>query len=73
MREYLKNYREKRGLTMASVAQKLDVSESYYCLIEKGQRQERMDVVLAGRLATVFEVPIQDIIEQERLLCVNAP
>ena len=55
-------------MTMAAVAQKLDISESYYCLIEKGQRQERMDIVLAGRLATVFGVPIQEILNHERVL-----
>ena len=41
MREWLKNSRKEKGITMSELASKLDISESYYCLIENGERQKR--------------------------------
>lgn len=34
----LKEGRQKLGWTMKQVAEQLDISESYYCLLEQGRR-----------------------------------
>lgn len=68
MREYLKRLRENRSLTLAEVAKKLDISESYYSLIESGKRQEKMDLILAAKLSVIFDVPLSVIHKEERAL-----
>ncbi len=68
MRVYLKKLRENRGLTIADVAKKLDISESYYSLIENGKRQEKMDLALAAKLSVIFEIPLSKIHAEENLL-----
>ncbi len=68
MRVYLKKLRENRGLTIADVAKKLDISESYYSLIENGKRQEKMDLALAAKLSVIFEIPLSEIHAEENLL-----
>ena len=39
MREYLISLRTEKGLTQKQIAQKLDISESYYNQIEKGEKR----------------------------------
>lgn len=61
--------REKRleaNLTMAQMAEKLDITESYYSLIEAGQRQKDMDISLAVNLAKIFSIPTIQIVEYEK-------
>lgn len=41
MRKYLISLRTEKGLTQKKIAQKLDISESYYNQIEKGERQKK--------------------------------
>lgn len=65
MREWLKNCREAKGYTMKEIAQKLDISECYYCAIENGSRQKKMDIALASSLASVLDVPIAEIVRYE--------
>lgn len=64
-REWLKEKRIGSGFTMAQMASKLDITESYYSLIEAGERQKKMDVALASKLAVVFNMPIKKIAEYE--------
>lgn len=68
MRNWLKDLREKQGLTMAELAQKLDISESYYSLIEKGARQQRMDIQVAVKLAAILNVDLATIAEKEKAM-----
>ena len=63
MREWLKTLRVEKGCTMKEMGDKLHISESYYCAIENGDRQKKMDVTLAAGLAEAFGVPIARIIE----------
>lgn len=63
MREWLRDLRNQKELTMKAVAEKLGISESYYCAIENGERQKRMDMLLAAGLSAVFEIPVVRIIE----------
>ena len=46
MREWLKTMRTEQGMTMKDLSRKLGISESYYCAIENGERQKRMDLML---------------------------
>ena len=65
MRGWLKEKRVERGYTMAQMADKLDITESYYSMIEAGDRQKKMDMVLAGKLSGILEMPMQQISDLE--------
>lgn len=65
MREWLKNSRKEKGITMSELARKFDISESYYCLIENGERQKRMDISLLAKLADTLNIPIAEIVALE--------
>ena len=65
MREWLKNCREAKGYTMKVMARKLDISECYYCAIESGSRQKKMDIALASSLASILDIPIAEIVRHE--------
>ena len=58
MRDWLRTKREERGLTMLELSAELGISESYYCQIEHGERQKRMDIALVGRLAQALQMPV---------------
>lgn len=66
MREWLKNERIKKGWNMKQVAEKLDITESYYCYIENGERQKNMDITLVAKMSSIFNLTIQQIVELER-------
>lgn len=66
MREWLKAARENSGLTMKAASEKLGISESYYCSIENGVRQKKMDITLAAKISTAFDMPLTEVIENER-------
>ena len=65
MRSWLKEAREARNIKMADMAQRLDISESYYCLIESGKRQQKMDITLSSRISQVLDIPLADIVSYE--------
>lgn len=65
MRTWLKEKRTGKGLTMAKMAEELSLTESYYSRIESGDRQKKMDILLVGRIASVLDMPVADIIELE--------
>ena len=65
MREWLKDARTERGLTCKQVATRMGISEVYYFLIEKGERQQNMDIWTAQKLAKALDVPIAYIVERE--------
>lgn len=67
MREWLKTLRIERGYTMKEMGELLHISESYYCAIENGDRQKKMDVTVAAGLACAFGVPVARIIELDHL------
>lgn len=68
MREYLISLRTEKGLTQKQIAKKLDISESYYNQIEKGERQKKMDITLLNRLSLALEIPITVLINYENKL-----
>lgn len=67
MREWLKDARTKAGLTMKDVGEKLGISESYYCAIEKGERQKKMDMMVASGLSMILGIPISEIVQMEQM------
>ena len=66
MREWLKNARTEKNLTMKEIGSKLGISESYYCSIENGTRQRRMDYALVAALSAILEIPIDAIAQCEK-------
>ncbi len=60
MRSWLKEAREKNGMTMAEMARKLDISLGYYSLIESGKRQHKMDVTLLTKISSTLGVQLAD-------------
>jgi len=68
MRTWLKNRRQELKLTMKEVAEKLNISESYYCAIENGERQKKMDIVLVSGLSAILGLSVADIINFEAQL-----
>lgn len=66
MRKYLKELRERKELSQLEVSQKLEISESYYSLIESGERQKKMSLDLAQKLSELFDIPIDIIFKNER-------
>lgn len=52
-------------MTMKEMAAKLDITEAYYSYIESGARQKVMDISLAAKLAEIFSLSIQQIVELE--------
>lgn len=62
MREWLKKLRTDSGLTMKEMGEKLGISESYYCTIESGDRQKRMDLKLASGIAEIFGISVDQVV-----------
>lgn len=65
MRQWLKVARTDKSMTMKILSEKLGISESYYCAIEGGTRQNRMDMALASRLSKELDVPLDVIVAYE--------
>lgn len=65
MREWLKEKRTERGLTMKQMAAQLEITESYYSLIESGERQKKMDISFAKKLSEILDMPAERIFELE--------
>ena len=68
MRDWLKNLRIRNQKTQKEVAVKLDISESYYNMIENGERQPDMNLSIMKRLSETFQVPLQFIVDEEAKL-----
>ena len=66
MRDWLRNLRTEKKMTMKEVGEKLGISESYYCAIENGDRQKNMDMMLASGISAVFRIPISSVVKQEK-------
>ena len=66
VRKYLICLREQRNETQQLVADSIGLTRQYYQQIESGDRQKRMDIVLATKLADHFDVGVDYIIRQEQ-------
>ena len=65
MREWLKNLRTEKKMTMKEMGAKLGISESYYCTIENGERQKRMDMMVVSGIAYALDIPVAEIVRLE--------
>lgn len=68
VRQYLKKLREEKGLTQQEVAEKMRIGQSYYSDIELAVKQVDMNLSIAEKLAEVFDIPVAQIIEEEKKL-----
>lgn len=66
LRVWLKNIRLMNNETQLSLANKLDISESYYNMIENGERKKDLDLSMVVKLAELFNVSVEWIAEQEK-------
>lgn len=66
MREWLRDARRQKALTMKQMARKLHISESYYCSIENGYRQRDMDISLAEKIGSTLNIPLKQILKFEQ-------
>lgn len=71
MREWLKDKRTECGYTMAQMATMLEITEGYYSMIESGERQKKMDMVLAGKLSSVLHITLSEIAQHEKELAMG--
>lgn len=65
MRDWLYKARSDAGFTQSYVAEKLGITESYYCLIENGDRQKKMNISLVSKLSAILDIPIEQIVKNE--------
>ena len=68
MRSYLRELRDKYNFTQLEISKKLDISESYYSLIENGERKKSLDLALAIKISNLFNVSVDYIIAEEEKL-----
>lgn len=66
MREWMEVARKDAGLTMKDVASKLNISESYYSMIERRERQQKLDIAIVSKISDLFGISLQYIVEQEK-------
>lgn len=66
MRQYLVELRENNGLSQQAVSKSLNITSQYYSMIERGERQTKMEITLAVQLSNLFKVPVQKFIELEQ-------
>ena len=65
MRNWLLSARTEAGLTSKQMGEALNITESYYSMIECGTRQKRMDITLVAKLSDVLAIPLAVIVEYE--------
>ena len=65
MRTWLKELRRTSKMSQQNVADLLGITQQYYNLIESGERQSKMSIETAQKLAAVFDVPIEYVLEKE--------
>lgn len=65
MRIWLKKLRAKKSLSQKEIGRQLNISESYYNLIENGERQKKMSLSILLRLSQILDTPIQTLIGLE--------
>lgn len=66
MREYLAKLRQQRNESQQDVAEAIGISRQYYRMIETGERQKRMDIILISALAKHFGISEAEIVNLEK-------
>lgn len=65
MRNYLRNIRVESKQTQKDVAIKLCISESYYNLIENGERQAILRADMLMKLSSIFGLSLDELVKLE--------
>lgn len=65
MREFLRDLRKERKLSQDDIAKRMGLTQSFYSMIETGERVERMNLEMAIKLANVLEIDSADFIKRE--------
>ena len=65
MREWLCFARIKRNLSQADMAKSMCISVPYYSLIERGQRQNPMDLQTVWKLSKALDMSTKEIVSKE--------
>ena len=65
MREYLKKTRMEKNKSQLEIAKQLGISESYYSMIEKGERRKDMPISMVQKLSEIFGISIEEILKME--------
>lgn len=65
MREFMRDARLARKLTMRQAAEQIGVSVGYYSMLEHGQR--RPSGIVAIKLSRLYSVPVEKFYEFEQL------
>lgn len=65
MRVWLKKLREERGMSQAETAELLGIAPNSLSMIESGERQKKMSLELARKISILFDIPIDEILENE--------
>lgn len=66
MRTWLTKLRQKRKLSQADIAAMINVSQSYYSLIENDARQSDLNLSTAEKLSKIFKISLKKISEYEK-------
>lgn len=64
-RVYLIDLRNKKGLTQLDISKSMGISESYYNLIEQGQRQNNMNIAILYGLSKALKVSVNTLVDKE--------
>lgn len=62
--KFIKEGRERRDMYQAEVAALIGVSQPYYSMIEQGNKDRNVDLVLALKICQVLRLDINDFIKQ---------
>ena len=65
MRNYLKLYRNEKNISQGELADKIGISQNYYCYIENGERQQNISLDLLQKLSKALEIPLEELIQKE--------
>ena len=65
-REYLKQLRISKNMTMQDVADAFGMTRQYYEMIESGDRQKKMDFSLVTKISDLFGISMEKIAEYEQ-------
>ena len=68
MRIWLQDARVKAGLTQQETANRLHLTRQYYTMIEKGQRQKSLDILLAKKISELFNLTLEQIAEYDNII-----
>lgn len=65
MREFLRDLRKERKLSQDEIAKRVGLTQSFYSMIETGERVERMAIEMAIKFANVLGIDSGDFIKRE--------